>query len=204
MYTIIWLATQVAQAHFFLAERSPGRVGCKLLDAWHLSLIAFEDAERSSALQAGWKCRSRVSRSGQAACCAVSSGQSLGSEWLSVWPSDASEIAPTSAAASLAPPSMLKIDVPAATRWKFIAGWPKLTKAADFERFTGSRMKLMTRQPINNNRTTTFEGRLESFPRIILTLAPAWPVRSPQERWAQRSAEAGPEIGIEFRQRREV
>src|ERR1700757_2296453 len=37
----------------------------------------------------------------------------------------------------------------------------KLVKPADFTRFTGSRMKLMTRQPVNNNRH--FEGRLESF-----------------------------------------
>ena len=37
----------------------------------------------------------------------------------------------------------------------------KLTRPADFERFTGSRMKLMTRQPVNNNQH--FEGRLESF-----------------------------------------
>jgi ribosome maturation factor RimP len=44
----------------------------------------------------------------------------------------------------------------------------KLTKAADFERFTGSRMKIMTRQPVNNNRY--FEGRLESFREGRLTL----------------------------------
>jgi ribosome maturation factor RimP len=44
----------------------------------------------------------------------------------------------------------------------------KLTKASDFERFTGSRMKLMTRQPLNNNRH--FEGRLESFRDGRLTL----------------------------------
>src|ERR1700735_646489 len=37
----------------------------------------------------------------------------------------------------------------------------KLTKAADFSRFTGTRMKLKTRQPVNNNQY--FEGRLESF-----------------------------------------
>jgi ribosome maturation factor RimP len=37
----------------------------------------------------------------------------------------------------------------------------KLTKAADFERFRGSRVKLMTREPVNNNRH--FEGKLESF-----------------------------------------
>src|SRR5271155_1668207 len=44
----------------------------------------------------------------------------------------------------------------------------KLTKPADFERFTGSRMKVMTRQPVNNNRF--FEGRLESFSEGRLTL----------------------------------
>src|SRR5246127_214336 len=44
----------------------------------------------------------------------------------------------------------------------------KLTRAADFERFVGSRMKVMTRQPVNNNRY--FEGRLESFRDGLLTL----------------------------------
>src|ERR1700758_3597445 len=44
----------------------------------------------------------------------------------------------------------------------------KLVKAADFTRFTGSRMKLTTRQPVNNNRN--FEGRLESFQDGRLTL----------------------------------
>jgi ribosome maturation factor RimP len=37
----------------------------------------------------------------------------------------------------------------------------KLTKAADFERFRGQRVKLMTREPVNDNRH--FEGTLESF-----------------------------------------
>src|SRR5258708_7556707 len=37
----------------------------------------------------------------------------------------------------------------------------KLTKVADFERFRGQRVKLMTRQPQNNNRH--LEGNLESF-----------------------------------------
>jgi ribosome maturation factor RimP len=37
----------------------------------------------------------------------------------------------------------------------------KLSKAADFERFTGSLVKLMTRDPINGNRH--FEGRLKAF-----------------------------------------
>src|ERR1041385_8011718 len=37
----------------------------------------------------------------------------------------------------------------------------KLQRAEDFERFTGSRIKMMTREPVNGNRH--FEGRLESF-----------------------------------------
>jgi ribosome maturation factor RimP len=37
----------------------------------------------------------------------------------------------------------------------------KLTKPADFERFVGSRVKLMTREPIQGNRY--FEGKLEAF-----------------------------------------
>src|SRR6266481_6685196 len=37
----------------------------------------------------------------------------------------------------------------------------KLLKAEDYQRFTGSRVKLMTREPLNGNRH--FEGRLESF-----------------------------------------
>jgi len=44
----------------------------------------------------------------------------------------------------------------------------KLTRAADYERFTGSRVKLTTRQPINGNRF--FEGRLEKFQQGQLTL----------------------------------
>jgi ribosome maturation factor RimP len=44
----------------------------------------------------------------------------------------------------------------------------KLIKPADFNRFTGSRLKLTTRQPIGNNRH--FEGRLESFKDGRLTL----------------------------------
>src|SRR5579863_3491514 len=44
----------------------------------------------------------------------------------------------------------------------------KLTKAADFARFVGSRVKLMTRSPVDNNRF--FEGRLESFRDGRLTL----------------------------------
>jgi len=44
----------------------------------------------------------------------------------------------------------------------------KLEKAADFARFTGSLVKLMTREPVHNNRH--FEGRLEAFDGSRLTL----------------------------------
>ena len=37
----------------------------------------------------------------------------------------------------------------------------KLSKAEDFQRFTGSLVKLMTRDPVNGNRH--FEGRLKAF-----------------------------------------
>src|SRR5216684_2576410 len=49
----------------------------------------------------------------------------------------------------------------------------KLTRAADFERFRGHRVKLMTRQPVNNNRH--FEGNLESFEndKLLLDLSAA-------------------------------
>ncbi len=44
----------------------------------------------------------------------------------------------------------------------------KLFRAADFERFQGSRVKLTTREPVNGNRH--FEGRLEHFADGVLTL----------------------------------
>ncbi|HEV2021321.1 MAG TPA: ribosome maturation factor RimP [Terriglobales bacterium] len=46
----------------------------------------------------------------------------------------------------------------------------KLAKPADFERFVGSLVKLMTREPVNENRH--FEGRLERFGegRLVLSL----------------------------------
>jgi ribosome maturation factor RimP len=49
----------------------------------------------------------------------------------------------------------------------------RLTKAADFERFRGQRVKLMTREPVNNNRH--FEGKLESFAdgKLLLDLSAA-------------------------------
>lgn len=49
----------------------------------------------------------------------------------------------------------------------------RLTRASDFERFRGSRMKLTTREPIHNNRH--FEGKLESFEngKLLLDLSAA-------------------------------
>jgi ribosome maturation factor RimP len=69
----------------------------------------------------------------------------------------------------------------------------KLTKAADFSRFTGSRVKLMTREPLNNNRH--FEGLLESFHDGRLTLDLS--VASHKSR-KKMGAAAGQKIEIEF------
>ena len=57
----------------------------------------------------------------------------------------------------------------------------KLTRAADFERFRGHRVKLMTRQPVNNSRH--FEGKLESFEngRLVLDLSAARRKMRPKE-----------------------
>src|SRR5208283_5571207 len=44
----------------------------------------------------------------------------------------------------------------------------KLSRPADFERFTGSVVKLMTRDPVNGNRH--FEGRLAAFGEGRLSL----------------------------------
>ena len=69
----------------------------------------------------------------------------------------------------------------------------KLVKPADFTRFTGTRVKLMTREPINNNRH--FEGRLESFEDGRLTLDLS--VASHKSR-KKMGDEAGKKIEIEF------
>ena len=69
----------------------------------------------------------------------------------------------------------------------------RLTKAADFSRFVGSRVKLMTCQPLNNNRH--FEGRLESFENGRLTLDLS--VASHKSR-KKLGAAAGQKIEIEF------
>jgi ribosome maturation factor RimP len=69
----------------------------------------------------------------------------------------------------------------------------KLIKAADFSRFTGSRMKLTTRQPVDNNRH--FEGRLERFKDGRLTLDLS--VASHKSR-KKMGAAAGEKIEIDF------
>ena len=69
----------------------------------------------------------------------------------------------------------------------------RLIKAADFTRFTGSRLKLTTWQPVDNNRH--FEGRLESFKDGHLTLDLS--VASHKSR-KKMGAAAGEKIEIEF------
>jgi ribosome maturation factor RimP len=69
----------------------------------------------------------------------------------------------------------------------------RLIKAADFSRFTGSRLKLTTRQPVDNNRH--FEGRLESFKDGRLTLDLS--VASHKSR-KKMGAAAGERIEIDF------
>jgi ribosome maturation factor RimP len=61
-----------------------------------------------------------------------------------------------------------------------------LTRTADFERFRGHRVKLMTRQPVNNNRH--FEGKLESFEngRLVLDLSAARRKMRPKENQAPK------------------
>src|ERR1700756_3566206 len=62
----------------------------------------------------------------------------------------------------------------------------KLVRAADYERFAGSKVKLMTREPVNGNRH--FEGRLESFcnGRLTLDLGEARKKRRPAEETPQK------------------
>jgi len=67
----------------------------------------------------------------------------------------------------------------------------KLSRPADYQRFTGSRVKLTTRNPVDGNRH--FEGRLESFQDGLLTLDVTPSRKKP------RPAEAVPQkLRIEF------
>ena len=69
----------------------------------------------------------------------------------------------------------------------------KLVKAADYTRFIGSRVKLMTLQPVDNNQH--FEGRLENFQDGKLTLDLS--VASHKSR-KKMGATAGKKIEIDF------
>jgi ribosome maturation factor RimP len=71
----------------------------------------------------------------------------------------------------------------------------KLTKASDFARFVGSRMKVMTKNPVNNNRH--FEGRLEQFADGRLTLDPSVASKKSQKRMRAAPQEEQ-RIQIEF------
>ncbi len=70
----------------------------------------------------------------------------------------------------------------------------KLTKAADFERFRGCRVKLTTREPVNNNRH--FEGKLESFEsgKLLLDLSAA---RKSKKKMSPKEG-AAPKVEIEL------
>ena len=67
----------------------------------------------------------------------------------------------------------------------------ELFRPADYERFTGSLVKLTTRQPLDGNRH--FEGRLESFRDGRLTLELS---RAGKKRKAAEDAEAKLEIEL--------
>jgi ribosome maturation factor RimP len=68
----------------------------------------------------------------------------------------------------------------------------KLSRASDFERFVGSRVRLMTREAMNGNRH--FEGRLQSFQdgRLTLDLAP------PKNKKKPHTAEGPRQLDVAF------
>ena len=70
----------------------------------------------------------------------------------------------------------------------------KLVKAADFQRFSGSRVKIMTREPVAGNRH--FDGRLKAFDgdRIVLDLEVGSKKKSKKKREAEVVAERAVEI----------
>jgi ribosome maturation factor RimP len=69
----------------------------------------------------------------------------------------------------------------------------KLTRAADYERFTGRRIKLMTRNPVNGSRH--FEGRLENFQsgKLVLDTSPLHAKKK-----SHRDENSGPKLEIEL------
>jgi ribosome maturation factor RimP len=71
----------------------------------------------------------------------------------------------------------------------------KLTKPAEFERFSGSSVKLMTRNPVNGNRH--FEGRLQWLGEGKIGLELAGRKKSKKQE-AQEAQEAGTKVEIEL------
>jgi ribosome maturation factor RimP len=72
----------------------------------------------------------------------------------------------------------------------------KLTKPAEFERFVGSRMKVTTRFPVNNNRH--FEGRLEGFRDGRLTLDLSVASKKSRKKMGAMAADPGQKMELEF------
>lgn len=70
----------------------------------------------------------------------------------------------------------------------------KLVKAADFQRFSGSRVKIMTREPVAGNRH--FDGRLKAFDgdRLVLDLEVGSKRKGKKKREAEVVAERAVEI----------
>jgi len=72
----------------------------------------------------------------------------------------------------------------------------KLFRAADYERFTGSRVKLTTRNPVNGNRH--FEGRLENFKDGKLTLDLRKPSKSNKKSLQQKVVSAPEKLELDL------
>jgi|SRR5687767_6498324 len=66
----------------------------------------------------------------------------------------------------------------------------RLSTAADFQRFVGSRVKVMTREPVNGNRH--FEGKLREFSGDLLVLS----LESGKKRKPGQKHESAPEVEI--------
>ena len=80
----------------------------------------------------------------------------------------------------------------------------KLEKPADFQRFTGSRVKLMTREPLGVTESSKgnrhFEGRLERFDGVNLTLdVSEKAAKKGKHKTKHKQPEAGQKIVVELR-----
>src|SRR5271167_3181902 len=85
--------------------------------------------------------------------------------------------------------------VPGASYWLEVSSPGldrKLSKSADYQRFTGSLVKLMTRDPVNGNRH--FEGRLKAFHEGRLSLVLTGRKKSKKH----EAVEQGTEVEIEL------